>query len=72
MGSKTTHLDKARVAKNDEFYTRLSDVERELAHYENHFVGKTVYCNCDNPEWSAFWKYFHLNYEALSQPMVDI
>ena len=65
MGSGTAHLDKARVTKDDEFYTKLSDVERELAHYTHHFAGKTVYCNCDNPEWSAFWKYFHLNYEKL-------
>ena len=60
-----TNLNKAKKAKNDEFYTLYSDVEKELAHYQQHFKGKIVYCNCDNPAWSAFWKYFHLNFEVL-------
>lgn len=59
------NLHKAKVAKNDEFYTQLSDVENELRHYKAHFKDKIVFCNCDDPTWSAFWKYFHLNFEAL-------
>lgn len=59
------NLHKAKVARNDEFYTQLSDVENELRHYKAHFKDKIVFCNCDDPTWSAFWKYFHLNFEAL-------
>ncbi len=59
------NLHKAKSAKNDEFYTQLTDVSKELMHYKQHFKGKTVLCNCDDPTWSAFWKYFHLNFEAL-------
>lgn len=58
-------LHKAKTAKNDEFYTQLTDVAEELRHYKKHFRGKTVLCNCDDPTWSAFWKYFHLNFEEL-------
>lgn len=60
-----TNLHKAKDAKNDEFYTQFADVSKELKHYEEHFKDKIVYCNCDDPEWSAFWKYFHLNFSAL-------
>ena len=60
-----TNLHKAKNAKNDEFYTQLTDVAKELMHYKHHFKDKTVFCNCDDPTWSAFWKYFHLNFEAL-------
>lgn len=63
--SKNENLRKANKAKNDEFYTQLSDIEAELQHYEKHFKDKTVYCNCDNPEWSNFWKYFESNFEKL-------
>ena len=59
------NLNKAKKAKNDEFYTLYSDVEKELAHYQQHFKGKIVYCNCDNPEWSAFWRYFHIKFSAM-------
>ena len=59
------NLIKAKKVKNDEFYTQLSDVSEELRHYKKHFKGKTVFCNCDDPTWSAFWKYFHLNFEVL-------
>lgn len=58
-------LGKAKIAKNDEFYTKIADIERELNHYKEHFKGKTVFCNCDDPEYSNFWKYFHLNFEHL-------
>ena len=60
-----TNLNDAKKAKNDEFYTMYKDIENELQHYPGAFEGKIVYCNCDNPEWSNFWKYFHLNFEKL-------
>ena len=60
-----TNLHKAKQAKNDEFYTQLSDVEKELKHYKDHFKDKIVLCNCDDPTYSAFWKYFHLNFSVL-------
>ena len=59
------NLHKAKNAKNDEFYTQLTDIEKELMHYKEHFKDKIVYCNCDDPEWSNFWKYFHLNFAHL-------
>lgn len=55
----------ARRNKNDEFYTKLEDIESELSHYRHHFVGKTVFCNCDDPTWSNFWRYFHVNFADL-------
>ena len=60
-----TNLHKAKTAKNDEFYTQLTDVAKELMHYKKHFKDKIVFCNCDDPTWSAFWKYFHLNFAEL-------
>lgn len=65
MSAKNSNLANARNAKNDEFYTQLTDVSKELKHYRKHFKGKTVFCNCDDPTWSAFWKYFHLNFTVL-------
>lgn len=62
---KNLKLTRARKAKNDEFYTRLCDVENELWHYKEHFKDKIVLCNCDDPTWSAFWKYFHINFKIL-------
>lgn len=59
------NLRKANKAKNDEFYTQLSDIEKELGHYKQHFKWKTIFCNCDDPEESNFWKYFELNFEYL-------
>lgn len=56
------HLEAAKSAKNDEFYTQLSDIENELKHYIKYFRGKVVYCNCDDPVQSNFWRYFHLNF----------
>ena len=58
-------LNAAKAAKNDEFYTQLSDIENELRHYKEHFRGKTVLCNCDDPRVSNFFKYFALNFEHL-------
>lgn len=59
------NLNKAKAAKNDEFYTRLEDIEKELEHYTEHFKGKVVYCNCDDANRSNFFKYFSLNFEFL-------
>ena len=53
------NLSKARKEKNDEFYTQYSDIEKELVHYVDHFSGKVVYLNCDDPEWSEFWRFFN-------------
>lgn len=55
----------AKNAKQDEFYTQLSDIERELKHYKGHFKGKIVYCNCDDPRVSNFFHYFSHNFEKL-------
>ena len=62
---KNSNLHKAKDAKNDEFYTQLTDVTKELMHYKAHFKDKIVLCNCDDPTWSAFWRYFHLNFAEL-------
>ena len=56
--AKNSNLTAAKKAKNDEFYTQRADIEAELSHYADHFRGKTVYCNCDDPEESEFWKFF--------------
>lgn len=58
-------LKQAKENKKDEFYTQLSDIERELSHYKEHFKGKTVLCNCDDPRVSNFFRYFALNFEHL-------
>ena len=63
--TKSDNLRKAKAVKNDEFYTQYIDVAKELMHYKEHFKGKIVLCNCDDPTWSAFWKYFHLNFAEL-------
>lgn len=55
----------AKVAKKDEFYTQLVDIENELKHYKEHFKGKTVLCNCDDPRVSNFFHYFSFNFERL-------
>ena len=60
-----TNLTQAKKAKKDEFYTQLSDIERELSHYKEHFRGKTVLCNCDDPRISNFFRYFAYNFEHL-------
>jgi hypothetical protein len=63
--SQNKNLHKAKTGKNDEFYTQLSDIERELKHYKQHFKGKVVYCNCDDPRVSNFFHYFSFNFEKL-------
>ncbi|MCM8872957.1 MAG: adenine-specific methyltransferase EcoRI family protein [Paludibacteraceae bacterium] len=62
-GNKKLHA--ANKAKKDEFYTQLPDIENELKHYKQHFKGKTVLCNCDDPRISNFFHYFSHNFEAL-------
>jgi len=59
-------LTDAKAKKKDEFYTQLIDIERELQYYETHFLGKVVYCNCDDPRTSNFFKYFSANFKKLS------
>ena len=59
-GNKT--LRNANRTKEDEFYTQLSDIEKELKHYIHYFKDKTIFCNCDDPIESNFWKYFELNF----------
>lgn len=56
------NLKNAKKNKNDEFYTQLSDIEKELSHYEDFFKGKVVFCNCDDPYESNFFKYFASNF----------
>lgn len=63
--SLNNNLRKANKAKNDEFYTQLTDIEKELKHYKEQFVGKVVYCNCDDPFESNFFKYFAVNFNHL-------
>jgi len=63
--SLNINLRKASKAKNDEFYTQLSDIEKELRHYKNQFRGKIVYCNCDDPFESNFFKYFASNFRQI-------
>lgn len=64
MAEKTA-LEQARAAKKDEFYTQLTDIEKEMRYYRKHFKGKTVLCNCDDPFESNFFKYFVLNFNRL-------
>lgn len=65
MAQKNKNLHAAKAAKNDEFYTQYNDIAEELKHYTKHFEGKTVFCNCDDPEWSKFWQYFVAKFESL-------
>ncbi|MDR3301686.1 MAG: adenine-specific methyltransferase EcoRI family protein [Spirochaetaceae bacterium] len=58
-------LNKARKEKADEFYTRLSDIERELIHYREYFKGKTILCNCDDPRVSKFFYFFYASFHTL-------
>ena len=62
---RNAKLGKAKKAKKDEFYTQLTDIEKELRHYKEHFRGKTVLCNCDDPRISNFFRYFATNFEHL-------
>lgn len=63
--SANNNLHQAKNAKKDEFYTQLADIENELSHYKEHFRGKTVLCNCDDPRISNFFHYFSYGFEHL-------
>lgn len=63
--SLNNNLKKAKAGKNDEFYTELTDIERELRYYTDHFKGKVVLCNCDDPRISNFFHYFSYNFKHL-------
>lgn len=63
--SDNTNLHNAKKAKNDEFYTQLDDIEKELEHYTAYLHNKVVYCNCDDYRESKFWEYFHINFAKL-------
>lgn len=60
-----SNLNSAKTARKDEFYTQLTDIEKEMRYYRKHFQGKTVLCNCDDPFDSNFFKYFALNFNRL-------
>lgn len=63
--SNNQNMHKAKTEKNDEFYTRLSDIENEIRKYKDCFKGKTVLCNCDNPFESYFFKFFASQFKEL-------
>ncbi|MCG8796669.1 adenine-specific methyltransferase EcoRI family protein [Tenacibaculum finnmarkense] len=63
--SLNNNLHRAKNSKEDEFYTQLSDIDKELKHYKNHFKDKVIYCNCDDPRVSNFFHYFSYNFEKL-------
>ena len=66
--AKSDNLRKAKEVKNDEFYTRLEDIEAEISQHKDYvrqFEGKTVLCNCDDPEWSNFFVFFKLHFKQL-------
>ena len=61
---KNKDLNTAKKNRKDDFYTTRQDIEAELCNYAEHFKGKTVYCNCDDPEYSEFWRFFVRNFKA--------
>ena len=61
----TKLMDEAKKNKADEFYTQLNDIELELKHYKEFFKNKVVFCNCDDPFESNFFKYFAMNFNYL-------
>lgn len=65
MPQKNINLHKAKKAKNDEFYTRYEDIEKEMQHYTEHLKGKLIYCPCDDWRWSNFVKYFKDHFNDL-------
>ena len=65
MPNNNSILHKARKSKNDEFYTQLSDIEKEMRHYKDYFRNKTILCNCDDPRISNFFHYFSYNFKKL-------
>jgi len=65
LSNRNQDFQKAKQGKNDEFYTSLTDIELEMIHYTNYFKGKVIYCNCDDPRESNFFRYFYDNFEKL-------
>ena len=65
MAVSNKDFQQAMRNKKDEFYTQLTDIEKEMKHYKDFFKGKTVFCNCDDPEYSNFWRFFQLNFYEL-------
>ena len=65
MPTRNNHLTRANGNRNDEFYTRLSDIEEEMAHHAEWFADKAVWCNCDDPVYSDFITFFKREFEAL-------
>ena len=63
--AKNNNLKIAKKSKNDEFYTIITDIEKELRFYTEYFEGKVVYCNCDDYQQSNFYKYFYYNFHYL-------
>jgi len=63
--AQNQNLHKAKVSAKDEFYTQLEDIQNELRHYKDHFENKVIYCNCDDPRVSNFFRYFSLKFENL-------
>ena len=63
--AKNSNLRSAKKSKNDEFYTLMEDIEKELRYYTESFEGKVVYCNCDDYQQSNFYKYFYYNFHYL-------
>lgn len=63
--SKNADLGVAKTARKDEFYTQLTDIEKEMRYYRKYFKDKTALCNCDDPFESNFFKYFVLNFNRL-------
>lgn len=61
--AKNKNMHKAKKNKNDEFYTMLTDIEKEVHQYKDHFKDKVIYLNCDDPEWSNFFRFFASNFE---------
>ena len=65
MPHTNKNFHRAKKLKNDEFYTRREDINNELQHYQEHFRGKTIYCNCDDPVVSEFFNYFAYSFKFL-------
>ena len=65
LSTRNQDFQQAKEGKNDEFYTSLEDIKLEMIHYFHHFKGKVIYCNCDDPKESNFFKYFYNNFESL-------
>ena len=65
MKNRSSDLHNAKKNKKDDFYTQLTDIEKELKYFKNELAGSTIYCNCDDPKISNFFHYFSYNFESL-------